>query len=80
MIIPYKLKVDDKIGIISTARKITKIELKPAIKILSDWGLNVILGNNLFEEKNQFSGTIAQRKKDLQTCPFCNIFIFWDDE
>ena len=67
MKIPEKLKIGDKIGIISTARKITFAELGPAIKLLESWGLVVVLGNNLFEEDNQFSGTIRQRSADLQS-------------
>ena len=66
MIIPEKLVVGDKIGIISTARKITKEELSPAIKALESWGLKVVLGTNLFKEDDQFSGTIEQRTNDLQ--------------
>jgi len=67
MKIPEKLKIGDKIGIISTARKITFAELSPAIKLLESWGLVVVLGDNLFEEDNQFSGTILQRSADLQS-------------
>jgi len=67
MIIPEKLVVGDKIGIISTARKITKEELSPAIKALESWGLKVVLGTNLFKEDDQFSGTIEQRTNDLQS-------------
>jgi len=67
MIIPKKLKVGDKIGIISTARKITIEELIPAIKTLESWGLQVVLGTNLFEEDDQFSGTVEQRTADLQS-------------
>ena len=52
MIIPPKLKVGDKIGIISTARKISLQELKPAITILESWGLEVILGKNIFDTCN----------------------------
>jgi muramoyltetrapeptide carboxypeptidase len=66
MIIPKKLKAGDKIGILSTARKITIDELEPAIHILESWGLEVIFSGNLFEENNQFSGTIKQRAADLQ--------------
>ena len=66
MIIPEKLKVGDKIGVISSARKITKEELKPAIKTLESWGFKVVLGKNLFKEDDQFSGTIEQRAADLQ--------------
>ena len=67
MIFPEKLKIGDKIGIISTARKITLDELAPAIKTIESWELKVVLGPNLFEVDNQFSGTIEQRSTDLQT-------------
>jgi len=67
MIIPQKLTKGDKIGIISTARKISLEELKPAIHILESWGLEVVLGTNLLEEDNQFSGTVPQRTADFQS-------------
>jgi len=67
MIIPEKLVVGDKIGIISTARKITIEELSPAIKKLKSWGLKVVFGDNLFKEDDQFSGTVEQRTIDLQS-------------
>ena len=67
MIIPPKLKIGDTIGIVSTARKISLAELKPALNIIESWGLQIKLGANLFEEDNQFSGTILQRTSDLQT-------------
>ena len=66
MIIPDKIKIGDKIGIIATARKISLEELNPAIEILQSWGLEVVLGNFLFEEDNQFAGTVEQRTIDLQ--------------
>ena len=67
MIIPPQLQKNDKIGLISTARKISLEELTPAIKILKGWELDVVFGNNLFREDNQFSGTIEQRSSDLQS-------------
>ena len=67
MIFPKKLKIGDKIGVISTARKITYEELDAAIKIIESWGLKVELGSNLFEAYDQFSGTLEQRSTDLQT-------------
>lgn len=67
MIIPPKLKKGDTIGIISTARKISLAELNPAINIIESWGLQIKLGAHLFEEDNQFAGTILQRTSDLQT-------------
>ena len=66
MIIPQKLQIGDKIGIISTARKITLEELSLTIKTLESWGLKVVLGANLFAADNQFSGTIQQRSADFQ--------------
>ena len=44
MIIPKKLEAGDKIGVISTARKITIEELSPAIKTIESWGLKVVFG------------------------------------
>ena len=66
MVTPPYLQPGDKIGIVSTARRITETELKPALKAFADWGLNVALGKNLFEIDNQFAGTDAQRTADLQ--------------
>jgi len=63
---PY-LKKGDKIAIVATARKITKEEIEFAIATLNFWGLEVVLGDNLFQEDNQFAGTITQRLYDLQT-------------
>jgi muramoyltetrapeptide carboxypeptidase len=67
MIIPEKLKIGDKIGIVSTARKITLEELKASFLILESWGLEIVLGQNLFKKNNQFSATIEQRTADLQS-------------
>ena len=66
MITPSFLKKGDKIGIISTARKISYLELKPALKIIESWGLNIVFGNFLFETNNQFAGTVNQRVMDIQ--------------
>ena len=67
MITPEKLKIGDKIGIISTARKISLEELNSAIKIIENWGIEIVLGENLFKDNNQFSGTIEQRTSDFQS-------------
>jgi len=66
MLIPQKLNQGDKIGIISTARKISKHELSKAITTLESWGLEVVFAPNLFQESNQFAGTDEQRTGDLQ--------------
>jgi len=63
---PRYLKEGDKVGIISTARKISEEEVQPAINKLQEWGLEVVKGQNLHAEYNQFAGTVSQRVNDLQ--------------
>ena len=53
--IPAYLKEGDKIGLISTARKISRDELQEAIECIKSWGLEVVLGENLFNNYHQFS-------------------------
>ena len=64
---PEYLQTADKIGIVACARKISLEEIQPAIDILKDWGLDVVLGKNLFNVDNQYSGTDKERAEDLQT-------------
>lgn len=66
LIRPPYLKKGDKIAILATARKISKEEIEPAIVILKSWGLEVVLGKNLFKADHQYSGTDEQRAADLQ--------------
>jgi len=63
---PSFLKKGDKIGIIAPARKISKEEIQSAIDIFNAWGLEVVLGKNLFNADNQFSGTENERAEALQ--------------
>ena len=67
LIQPPHLKKGDKIAIIASARKIALEELCAAISVFKNWGLDVVLGDNLFKQNNQFSGTDAERAADLQT-------------
>jgi muramoyltetrapeptide carboxypeptidase len=66
MKIPPYLNKGDKISIISTARKLTEAEVMPAVNKFKEWGLEVILGDNIFNELNQFAGTDEERAADLQ--------------
>ena len=66
LIQPPILKKGDKIAIIASARKISMSEVQSAIAILKSWGLEVVLGKNLFNTDNQFSGTDEERAADLQ--------------
>lgn len=63
---PRSLKKGDKVVILSTARKISEEELKPAAAVFKSWGLEVVFGANLFQEDHQFSGTTEQRTVDFQ--------------
>ena len=63
---PTNLKQGDKIAIVSTARKLSLVELQPGIDVLKSWGLEVVLGENLFEAAHQFAGTSQQRIADFQ--------------
>lgn len=67
MITPPALQPGDKVGIISTARKISAEELQPALKIIKSWGYKPSLGKHLFAAHHQFAGTDAQRLADLQS-------------
>ena len=64
--IPEALEKGDVVAIISTARKISKEEIEPAIKQLKKWGLKVKLGKHLFDSHNQFAGTDEVRSYDFQ--------------
>lgn len=61
------LQIGDKIGIVASARKVSSLELKEAIDIFTHWGLESILGENIFKEHHQFAGTDEERLSDLQT-------------
>ncbi len=66
MIRPPYLKAGDTVAIVSTARKVSKFEIKPAIDLLKSWGLEVQTGKNLFKDQNQFAGSDEDRAGDLQ--------------
>lgn len=67
MIKPKYLSKGSTIAIVSTARKLSLKEVEPAISFLKNEGFNVILGENLFEDFNQFAGDDNQRAADLQS-------------
>lgn len=66
LITPTYLKKGDRIGIVSTARKISAAELAPAIEKIGSWGLEVVKGKHLHGSCDQFSGTDNERAADLQ--------------
>lgn len=66
MLIPPFLKPGDSIGICATARKIDKETLEPAIEILEQWGLKVVLADNIYLSHHQYAGTDLERAKGIQ--------------
>ena len=64
---PSFLVSGDTVGIISTARKISSLELEPLILILKAWGLKYVLGKTINTESNQFAGDDMMRGLDFQT-------------
>lgn len=71
-------KKEMKIGIISTAKKLTISELSPALEWLKKLKIPFVLGNHIYCSDNQFAGTDKQRASDLQTMILRNdISVIW---
>jgi muramoyltetrapeptide carboxypeptidase len=64
---PY-LKVGDTIAIVAPAGILKNKEetIQKAKELAESWGLKVVLGNNLFNQNNHFSGTDEERSQDFQ--------------
>lgn len=60
------LKKGDVVAIAATARKVSEAEMKPAVEILTSWGLKVCFSESLFEEENQFAGSDQARRNSFQ--------------
>jgi muramoyltetrapeptide carboxypeptidase len=67
MITPPYLKSGDKVAIVSSARKVSEEEMKPAAELLDSWGLKTVYGKNLFQSLNQFAGSDEERASDFQS-------------
>ena len=66
MIRPNYLQKGDTVAIVSTARKVFEKELIPALSILKNWKLNVVLGTSIEAEEHQFAGNDKLRASDFQ--------------
>jgi muramoyltetrapeptide carboxypeptidase len=62
---PY-LQKGDSVAIVAPARSVSIEEMMPAITLFEEWGLKVVLSENLFAVHNQFAGTDAERAEDFQ--------------
>ncbi|GHU94870.1 peptidase S66 [Bacteroidia bacterium] len=65
MNIPF-LHTGNKVGIVAPARKVSTEDVQPAIATLEGWGLQVVLGQHIFDQEHQFAGTDQARAADLQ--------------
>ncbi len=67
MIIPPRLRAGDTVGVVATGRKISQAQLDPAIILLTSWGLDVRLADNIFSDRHSYlAGTDLERSTDLQ--------------
>jgi muramoyltetrapeptide carboxypeptidase len=66
MITPPYLKVGDKVGIVSTAKRCEPHEINDGLALLKSWGLQPVLGKNAFASHGFLAGTDEQRLYDLQ--------------
>lgn len=64
--LPNFLRPNDKVALCSSARKISRRELNYAIELLKSKGLEVVLGDTIELESNQFAGSDKERAKDIQ--------------
>jgi muramoyltetrapeptide carboxypeptidase len=66
--IPPYLKVGDTIAIVAPAGILKNKEetIQKAKELAESWGLKVVLGKNLFNQNNHFSGTDEERSQDFQ--------------
>lgn len=62
---PY-LKSGDTVAVFAASNKVTRSELSDGIRVLQNWGLNVVEADNLYEDDGRYAGTQSQRILGLQ--------------
>ncbi len=63
---PEYLKKGDVVAVVSTARKISEKELQPSLDFIKKWGLQIVLGETIGAEEDQFAGSDDFRAADVQ--------------
>ena len=61
---PY-LKKNDKIAIVSPAKKLPK-RIDYAVALFKQWGLEVVIGESVYADHHQFAGDDELRTRDIQ--------------
>lgn len=64
--LPHLLKPGNRVGIISPASHPTSDQWKAGLQVLSNWGLEIVLGDHYLAEHFGLGGTDEQRRSDLQ--------------
>jgi muramoyltetrapeptide carboxypeptidase len=65
MIAPSPLKLGNKIGLIAPSRKVTHDDLANSVAILEQWGYQIVFGESLYDEHDQFAGKDEDRADDF---------------
>jgi len=65
---PKNLKIGDTISIIAPSGVLKDYDeyMDKSISLMESWGLNVVLGSNIYDRYGHFSSTDANREKDFQ--------------
>ncbi|MBE0424085.1 MAG: LD-carboxypeptidase [Lutibacter sp.] len=68
LIRPPYLQQGDTVAIVSPAGNLNNkvAEIEQATKLLNSWNLNVAVGENIFNQNNEFAGTDEERAADFQ--------------
>jgi muramoyltetrapeptide carboxypeptidase len=68
LIQPEPLRSGDTISILAPSGVLNNFDNKitKAINIFRSWGLNVVLGNHIYDKNGHFAGTDKNREKDFQ--------------
>lgn len=64
---PPFLQKGDKVAVICTASKVDAEKVALGVTRLRKWGLEVIVGDTVFAQDNQYAGTDEERAMELQT-------------
>lgn len=60
------LKTGDKVALVAPARKVSPDEMAPAIHVLEQWGLHVVVPEGLYASDCQFAGSDSHRASVIQ--------------
>lgn len=67
VIVPSKLKVGDKVALVSPSGFVDSEIIENARNVLTSWGLNVVVGQNAAKIYKIYAGTDAERASDFQS-------------